>query len=111
MSPSERLAIAAHIHVLLRRKLGRVTDTEWMASNVDYAREILRVCRAEPDPDLQDWAGKLEALLRSLAPRPAPAPAPASVPPDSWPDTVAGDPADGNSRHRAVAQRYVGRLR
>ncbi|MDO8770278.1 MAG: hypothetical protein Q7K57_16555 [Burkholderiaceae bacterium] len=27
------MGIAAHLHVLLRRKTGRVTDTEWMASN------------------------------------------------------------------------------
>ena len=37
MEDSERLAIAAHLHVLLRRKTGRVTDTEWMASNEAYA--------------------------------------------------------------------------
>lgn len=30
----------AHLHVLLRRKTGRVTDTEWMVSNVDYARAM-----------------------------------------------------------------------
>ncbi len=33
MLNSEKIAIAAHLHVLLRRKTGRVTDTEWMASN------------------------------------------------------------------------------
>ena len=33
MSDSDKLAIAAHLHVLLRRKTGRVTDTEWMAVN------------------------------------------------------------------------------
>lgn len=109
MSHSERLAIAAHLHVLLRRKLGRVTDTEWMATNADYAREILRVCRAEADPDLQDWAAKLESVMRSLLPRPAPAEARASV----WPDTVsgAGAEAPGGARARALEQRYVGRLR
>lgn len=109
MSHSERLAIAAHLHVLLRRKLGRVTDTEWMASNADYAREILRVCRAEADPDLQDWATKLEAVMRSLMPRPAPVEARPSV----WPDTLSGAAAEpsGEARARALEQRYVGRLR
>ncbi|MDB5939434.1 MAG: hypothetical protein JWP77_1798, partial [Polaromonas sp.] len=29
MSSNEKLAIAAHLHVLMRRKTGRVTDTEW----------------------------------------------------------------------------------
>ena len=45
MNHSEKLAIAAHLHVLLRRKTGRVTDTEWMASNGSYAREIARFAR------------------------------------------------------------------
>ena len=29
MNTSDTLAVAAHLHVLLRRKTGRVTDTEW----------------------------------------------------------------------------------
>ena len=37
MSEADKLAIAAHLHVLLRRKTGRVTDTEWMAVNAEYA--------------------------------------------------------------------------
>ena len=31
MTENDRLAIAAHLHVLLRRNTGRVTDTEWLA--------------------------------------------------------------------------------
>jgi hypothetical protein len=45
MSTTDVFAIAAHLHVLLRRKTGRVTDTEWMATNADYAREIVRHAR------------------------------------------------------------------
>ena len=45
MNHSEKLAISAHLHVLLRRKTRRVTDTEWMASNGSYAREIARFAR------------------------------------------------------------------
>ncbi len=67
MLESEKLAIAAHLHVLLRRKTGRVTDTEWMASNVEYAVEVVRFARtsAQEDghPDLAEWADKLEAAL------------------------------------------------
>ena len=48
MLPSEKLAIAAHLHVLLRRKTGRVTDTEWMAHNAEYATEIVRFARRSP---------------------------------------------------------------
>lgn len=64
MLASEKLAIAAHLHVLLRRKAGRVTDTEWMAVNADYAAEILRVARSAAQEgghaDLAEWADKLE---------------------------------------------------
>ncbi len=75
MGASEKLAIAAHLHVLLRRKTGRVTDTEWMAVNTDYAREIVRFARAKAaedgQPELAEWAGKLEHAV--LAPPEAPA--------------------------------------
>ena len=64
MLVSEKLAMAAHLHVLLRRKTGRVTDTEWMASNAEYAMEIVRFARAKAQedghPDLAEWADKLE---------------------------------------------------
>lgn len=71
MLASERLAIAAHLHVLLRRKTGRVTDTEWMAVNTDYATEIVRFARAKAredgHPDLAEWADKLERATLELA--------------------------------------------
>lgn len=72
MLVSQKLAIAAHLHVLLRRKTGRVTDTEWMAENLEYGLEIVRFTRAKAledgHPDLNDWADKLErALLESSA--------------------------------------------
>jgi hypothetical protein len=68
MLVSEKLAIAAHLHVLLRRKTGRVTDTEWMAANAEYAAEIVRFCRSKATEDghaeLGEWAGKLEAAVQ-----------------------------------------------
>jgi len=73
MTVSQRLAVAAHMHVLLRRKTGRVTDTEWMADNTEYALEIVRFARAKADednhPELHEWADKLERA--ALEPRPA----------------------------------------
>ena len=63
MRSSEAVALAAHLHVLLRRKLGRVTDTEWMAQNADYALEVLRIARAEHDADLNQWADRFEAVM------------------------------------------------
>ena len=70
MEDSERLAIAAHLHVLLRRKTGRVTDTEWMAGNEDYAQAMvafaLEHAKENQDEELtrlalrlqESWAGK-----------------------------------------------------
>ena len=64
---SAKLGIAAHLHVLLRRKTGRVTDTVWLASNLEYASEIIRFAHAkaveESHPDLAVWADKLAALM------------------------------------------------
>ena len=73
MPSSEKIAIAAHLHVLLRRKTGRVTDTEWMATNLQYAAEITRFARdkAREDghPDLAAWADKLEEIMVSPDPK------------------------------------------
>lgn len=77
MSTTERVALAAHLHVVLRRKTGRVTDVEWMAANTEYAAEIVRFARlkaAEDNaPELAEWADKLERVMAiPLAARPAP---------------------------------------
>jgi len=60
---NERLAIAAHLHVMLRRKHGRVTDTEWMAVNELYARTIIALARAQADDDLHRMAARFEAIM------------------------------------------------
>lgn len=80
MLPAQKLAIAAHMHVLLRRKTGRVTDTEWMAENPDYAREVVRFARAkaieENAPELAESAARLEeAVLGGASPQRPRAPA------------------------------------
>ncbi len=67
MNESERIAIAARLHVALRRKTGRVTDTEWMASNAEYATEMVRFARAHAaetnDLDLNAIASRLEFVM------------------------------------------------
>ena len=72
MSEADKLAIAAHLHVLLRRKTGRVTDTEWMAVNVEYALEIVRFARqrAQEDnlPELAQWAARLDLAMQAASP-------------------------------------------
>lgn len=101
MSPSDRIAIAAHLHVLLRRKLGRITDTEWMASNDEYARSIVQLCREQRDEDLQTWADKLDAHYSAERSRSvAAAPAEAATPPGAL-----------VKPSQALEQRYIGRLR
>jgi hypothetical protein len=67
MSSNEKLAIAAHLHVLMRRKTGRVTDTEWLASNPAYAAEIIRLAHHKAaeggHDDLGLLADRLEAAM------------------------------------------------
>jgi len=73
MPSNEKIAIAAHLHVLLRRKTGRVTDTEWMASNQEYATEIARFAREKAvedgHADLAVWADKLDEIMAIVDPR------------------------------------------
>ncbi|NWF46952.1 hypothetical protein F3K02_17080 [Hydrogenophaga sp. D2P1] len=70
MTSTEIFATAAHLHVLLRRKTGRVTDTEWMATNADYARAIVRFARekaaSEGLDELLPWAEKLETASTGM---------------------------------------------
>ena len=74
MPSNEKVAIAAHLHVLLRRKTGRVTDTEWMATNLEYAAEIARFARTKAledgHTDLTVWADKLEEIMAVAEPKP-----------------------------------------
>jgi hypothetical protein len=64
MQEREKLAIAAHLHVVMRRKTGRVTDVEWLIRNNDYAREIIKLALSEPDQtELHEWARKLRSAL------------------------------------------------
>ncbi len=71
MTESERVAIAARLHVALRRKTGRVTDTEWMAVNVEYAAEMVRFARAHAaeskDTELAEIATRLEEVMAPVA--------------------------------------------
>jgi len=71
MTSNDVFALAAHLHVLLRRKTGRVTDTEWLSTNADYAREIVRFTRekatTDEHADLSNLADKLEAAIPLMA--------------------------------------------
>lgn len=112
MEDSERLAIAAHLHVVLRRKTGRVTDTEWMAGNQLYAQAMadfaLAHAHEKADEELARLAQRLQGSWSSPGtPRrvgtssPAPVAASASAP------ALAHDP----QILPRSAPRYVGGLR
>ncbi|MEJ5028228.1 hypothetical protein [Comamonas sp. MYb69] len=106
MNDSERLAIAAHLHVALRRKTGRVTDTEWMASDTAYGQAMaqfaLNHARSNQDAELERLALRFAASLPG-----APAPAAAAVG-----AAAAGPAADAVAPGLvASAKRYVGGLR
>lgn len=120
MLDSEKFAIAAHLHVLLRRVNGRVTDVEWMVRSPEYAREIIRVARGEEHADLRRLADKLEAALqpapRAAAPEPgrvaafahsAPAELASGPPSGFLPSTFGAAAPDA----RTARKRYVGSLR
>ncbi len=108
MSQNDALATAAHLHVLLRRKTGRVTDTEWMAGNADYAQAMVRYARekAKEDghPELLPLADRLEALVVMPTQR-------RSLPPAASPAIAVSAPAPLLPAANDVNTRYVGRLR
>jgi hypothetical protein len=92
MAGNEQIAAAARLHVALRRATGRVTDAEWMAVNVEYATEMVRLARAhalaQSDAELAAIAARLELAMAPLAaeqrrraatPAPVEAPAPRYV--------------------------------
>lgn len=95
MLESEKLALAAHLHVLLRRHVGRVTDVEWLIKDPAYAREIIGLARASGQRDCVERANRLSDALF---------PAPPAPPPPLAPTAPAG--ALG-----AAMRRYVGSLR
>jgi hypothetical protein len=107
MNDSERVAIAAHLHVALRRKTGRVTDTEWMASDTTYGQAMaqfaLNHARSNQDEELERLALRFAASLPGAV---VPAVAGMAA-------AVAGPVADPAVPQGLVAsaKRYVGGLR
>lgn len=73
MLESEKLALAAHLHVVLRRHVGRVTDVEWLVRDAAYAREIIALALDSGHADCRQWADKFAAAMFPPAPvvRPA----------------------------------------
>lgn len=115
MTYNERLAIAAHLHVLLRRVTGRVTDVEWMAVNDEYAAHIKAYSAkkaVETDrPDLVEWADKLRIDAEAPAVGPGARSSVSRSEAPSRPESV--DTADVLvlRRRSEKSQKYVGGLR
>ena len=97
MLESEKLALAAHLHVVLRRQVGRVTDVEWLIRDMAYAREIIALALGSGHEDCVQWARKLEAALFPPAPRATP--------------RAEHTPAAQAAPIGAMVRRYVGSLR
>lgn len=68
ITDDQRLAIAARLHVLMRRETGRVTDTEWMAGNEDYALAMIALARDQARRlRLPELAACADELARALS--------------------------------------------
>lgn len=116
MANSERVAVAAHLHVALRRKAGRVTDMDWMAVNDGYAQEIVRFARGKSqelnDPSLAELAAKLEAAIQAgVAQKPVTAPLLERLGQSLKAPTPAPITGASVSREEEEAGRYIGGLR
>lgn len=76
MTENDKFAIAARLYVQLRRKVNRAIDTVWMVQSNEYAREVLRIARAQADTDLRQLADHFEALMGAAPAGSGPAVAP-----------------------------------
>lgn len=63
MTTDEKFGAAAHLYVLLRRKCGRVIDTVWLLQSKDYALEVLRLAREQPDDEILKLADRFEVMV------------------------------------------------
>lgn len=89
MNDNEQLSsLATHLYVRLRRDGGRVIDVIWLMRNAEYAKEILRIARGIPEPELEKLCARIEELMfssgsgsgsRAAAARAAAAPAAATA--------------------------------
>ena len=89
MTAEDRLALSMHVHMRLLRTMRRNTDIDWLASNLDYMREIQRLCRSHGTAEMNAWANQLELAARSLIPVDRDPESPADDAPPLPPDSVA----------------------
>jgi hypothetical protein len=63
MSDNEKISVAALISVILRRKIGRTIDVQWLIKDPTYAKEIINLSRNQGLDDLTGYANKLESFF------------------------------------------------
>ena len=108
----EKFAVAAHIYTRLRRGGGRAIDVMWMTRDDKYAREVLELARASPDPEVQHYALRYTELMAGVRTATKPA-APAAMPSSrqSSMSTPAPPAASPVAAEPPPANRYVRSLR
>jgi hypothetical protein len=109
MSDNEKISIAALISVILRRKLGRTIDVQWLAKDATYAREIIKLSRAQNLDDLTGYANKLETLIFGVT---AAVIKPAAVEVNrNFADTKLADEEEEIDETKIDVSKYIGHLR
>jgi hypothetical protein len=53
---------SGRMHVLLRRETRCIVDVEWMAVNVEYVREIMKISLATENAELCELVQRIETL-------------------------------------------------
>ena len=105
MADNEQLtSLATHLYVRLRRDGGRVIDVIWLMRNQEYAREILRLARSIPEPELEKLTDRIEELIFGTRGAGAPRPAAAAPAPSA-------EPTEAQLSSLSATGRYKGGLR
>lgn len=103
---SQAFALAARLHVILRREKGRITDIEYMQRDAAYCRHVLGLVDVQESDDMRALCTKLEELYlgpHGIFIRQAP-PTPKVL---AEPEPVPSMPA----KRVTTKKDYIGRLR
>jgi hypothetical protein len=62
--PSEEIlfSLAGRVHVMLRRKINRTVDVEWMCADAAYAKEVIKLARSVESEELHKLADRIEQV-------------------------------------------------
>ena len=122
------LALLSHLHVLLRRERGRITDIEYMRVDPAYCRHVLAFGMQTSSVDTRELCGKLAhlyfdadglfnrkphvPLVERLRARAEPGvEALLQAEPPATPAPAPAEPTVSQAHHEDIDRSYVGRLR